>query len=158
MKKGLLFILSLLFGIGTGMLIMGKKMSRIICKEQTSAEKFFPMYQTMEKWVRIKQKNQCISEYFRLHDYKRIAVYGMGDIGVLFVKELEDSGVDIVYGIDRNPDVGGLIKVYHPNDTLPDVDAVIVTAVAYFDEIEGMLSKKMECPVLSIEDIVFDLA
>lgn len=140
------------------MLIMGKKMSKIICKEQMSAEKFFPMYQTMERWARVKQKNKCISEYFQLHGYKRIAVYGMGDIGVLFVKELENSGIDIVYGIDRNIHIGGSVKIYHPDDTLPDVDAVVVTAVAYFDKIEEMLSKKMECPVLSIEDIVFDLA
>lgn len=158
MKKSILFILSLLIGTGTGMLIMGKKMTKIICKEQKSAEKFFPMYQTMERWVRMKQKNQCISEYFQRNGYKRIAVYGMGDIGILFVNELKNSDIDIMYGIDRNINVGGPVKIYHPDDTLPNVDAVVVTAVAFFDDIEDMLRKKMDCPVLSIEDIVFDLA
>ena len=131
MKKGMLFILSFLLGIGAGMLIMGKKMSKIVCKGQTSAEKFFPMYQTMERWVRVKQKNRYISEYFQRNNYKKIAIYGMGDIGVLLVNELESSSIDIVYGIDRNINIGGPVKIYHPDDVLPDVDAVVVLSLIH---------------------------
>lgn len=42
-----------------------------------------------------------------------------------------------------------------PDDTLPDVDAIIVTAFFFFDEIEQELEDKIDCPIISIEDVVY---
>ncbi len=44
-----------------------------------------------------------------------------------------------------------------PEDELPDVDAVIVTAITFFDEIEEKLTEKISCPVLSLEDILYEV-
>lgn len=43
------------------------------------------------------------------------------------------------------------------NDKLEAVDVVIVTAITFFEEIENNLSQKMDCPVLSIEDILYEI-
>ena len=43
------------------------------------------------------------------------------------------------------------------NGVLAKVEAVIVTAITFFEEIEEKLSQKMECPVLSIEDILYEV-
>ena len=37
---------------------------------------------------------------------------------------------------------------------MDDVDAVVVTAVYFFDEVEEELEKIFDCPIISLEDIV----
>ena len=34
------------------------------------------------------------------------------------------------------------------------MDAVIVTAITFYEEIEEMLAEKMDCPILSLENIL----
>ena len=43
------------------------------------------------------------------------------------------------------------------DDTFPKVDAVVVTAITFFDEIKMELSKKLECPIISLEEILYEL-
>ena len=78
--------------------------------------------------------------YFEKNGYFQIAVYGMSDLGIYLLEELEASRVQIVYGIDRQAEkaaekiaTGRLvgIPVYKPEDELPEADVIIVTAV-YF--------------------------
>ena len=40
-------------------------------------------------------------------------------------------------------------------DELPTVDAVVVTAVFYFDQIASELQEKVECPIVSVEDVLY---
>ena len=40
---------------------------------------------------------------------------------------------------------------------LAPVDVIVVTAISYFDEIEEKLSERVDCPVVSLEDIVYEL-
>jgi len=43
------------------------------------------------------------------------------------------------------------------DDSLEDVDVVIVTAITFFDEIETKLSEKLDCPIISLEDILYEV-
>ena len=52
-------------------------------------------------------------------------------------------------------DIYASFEVLKPDDTLPDVDAIIVTAFFFFDEIEQELEDKIDCPIISIEDVVY---
>jgi hypothetical protein len=47
--------------------------------------------------------------------------------------------------------------VYSPEDSLKEVDAIVVTAIASFDEIKGNLSSKVDCPIISLEKILFEV-
>ena len=38
-----------------------------------------------------------------------------------------------------------------------DVDAIVVTLITYFDEIADMLEDEVKCPIVSIEDVVFEV-
>ena len=49
------------------------------------------------------------------------------------------------------------IEVMSPDDVLPEVDAVIVTPVFFFDEIEELLVSKMNADIVSIEDILYEV-
>ena len=81
----------------------------------------------------------------------------MGDIGKLLLEELSGSTINVKYGIDRKATGEGEVVVVNPDDKLEKVDAIVVTAIAYFDEIEEMLSEKVNCPIISLEDIVYEL-
>ena len=49
------------------------------------------------------------------------------------------------------------VELLSPDDELPDVDAVIVTPVFFFDEIEEMLASKMDADIVSMEDILYEV-
>ena len=44
-----------------------------------------------------------------------------------------------------------------PNDYLPEVDAVIVTPVFYYDEIKKNLSDKVKGKIISLHDILYEI-
>lgn len=157
MKKSILMGVSTLGGAIIGTAASSFRLNGIIAEKQNEKEKFRIMYQLMEKWMRIKQRGKGIETYFNTYGYKNIAIYGLGDIGRLLINELKDSSVNIAYGIDKNINVSDVVEVVSPSEELKDVDAIVVTAIAYFDEIDQMLSEKVRCPVLSLEDIIYEL-
>lgn len=64
----------------------------------------------------------------------------MSFIGQRLYEELKDTGVEVVYGIDKNSDkIYADIDIVTPEDDLEEVDAIIVTAFYFFDEIEVFL-------------------
>lgn len=82
----------------------------------------------------------------------------MSYVGETLVEELKNSDIIIAYGIDQKaesiyPDV----EVVFADDKLEEVDAVVVTAITFFDEIVEKLSTKVACPILSLEDILYEL-
>ena len=82
------------------------------------------------------------------------------------LKELADSPVRVLYGIDRQAEkaAGKLaagrwagLPIRKPEDTLPEADAIIVTAVYFFSEIDEQLRQKVTCPVISLEDVLYTI-
>ncbi len=158
MKTFLLSGISVIAGFSAGTFLTGTKMNEVVVEKQVNEEKFRIMYHMMEKWMRIKQNEIGLDSYFNSYNYKKIAIYGMGDIGRLLINELSKSEIKVIYGIDKNPGAADeKIDIYSPDDELPEVDAIVVTAIAYFDDIEAMLSQKISCPVISLEDIVYEV-
>jgi hypothetical protein len=99
-----------------------------------------------------------VADYLQTHGYKKIAIYGMSYVGETLVEELKNSDVEIAYVIDRNADnISVDFKIVSGEGQLDDVDAVIVTPVFFFSDIEEELSDKLDCPIISIEDILFEL-
>jgi hypothetical protein len=42
-------------------------------------------------------------------------------------------------------------------DELEEVDTIVVTAITYLDELEEKFLEKVNCPIISIEDILYDI-
>lgn len=157
MNKLLVGCISALAGIVTATAVTGKKMNDIACEKNTEKEKFRMMYHAVEKWMRIKQSGKNLSSYFEAYGYKKIAVYGIGDLGKLLINELEDTSIIVEYAIDKNVESNGNINVVKPDSDLSEVDAIVVTAIAYFDDINENISKKVQCPIISLEDIIYEV-
>lgn len=158
MKKGVIAVLSTLAGAAAGAGAVGKKTSEEIRKQKGYADKHLALYLMMNQWVKVKQENKSLADYLERNGYKEIAIYGMNYAGETLLSELAGSGVKVKYGIDQKANEKYLdIDVISPDDDLPDVDAVIVTAITFFDEIEEKLLEKLDCPILSLEDVLYEM-
>lgn len=158
MKSAMVSALSALTGIAAGAVVTAKNSNKAIAKERAMSDKHLALFLMMNRWVQIKQEGKNLADYLAEKNYRMIAIYGMSYAGERLVEELKDSEIKVRYGIDRN--AGGLYtetEVMTPEDVLEEVDAVIVTSIFYIDEIEKDLSTKLSCPVISLEDILYDI-
>lgn len=126
-------------------------------KAQSMSDKHLALFLMMNQWVKIKQEGRNLASYFDKQDYKRIAIYGVSYAGETLIDELKGTDIIIAYGIDKNADsIYADVDIVSMEDVLDEVDAVVVTAITFFDEIETKLSEKLDCPILSLEDILYD--
>ena len=102
------------------------------------------------------QKGMKPVDYLIKRSWYSVAVYGVGDVGKCLLSELADSAVTVKYVIDRRQ-LELDLPVYTPEDDLPAVDCIIVTAVTEYGEISRRLKKKLDCQVISIEDIIYQV-
>lgn len=130
----------------------------IEAKTEKELEKFRNYTRILEQWIAVKQISIPFASWFEENHFHKIAVYGLGRIGQLFVNELTDSNVEICYGIDKGliADISNL-KVIKPEDEFGEVDLIVVTAMAEFQVIKKRLRQKINCPVVSLEDIIYEL-
>lgn len=119
--------------------------------------KHLRMFKVLNLWMELKQKGDLVGNYLYGYGYKRIAIYGMHYLGERLFLELRDTPVEIAYGIDKNTIMIDGLTVLNSNDQLETVDMIIVTAITYFDEIKQALEKKIKCPIVSLEDILYDM-
>lgn len=158
MKKGIIGTLSFLAGTVGGAVAAGSVAKKKIDLRQHYADKHLALFLMMNQWVKVKQEGKNLAAYFEQNDYKKIAIYGMSYVGETLVEELKGSNIQIVYGIDKNADtIYADIDVVTLEDVLEEVDAVVVTAITFFDEIERQLVQRMDCPILSLEDILYEV-
>ncbi|MCM1154128.1 MAG: hypothetical protein NC489_15065 [Ruminococcus flavefaciens] len=156
MKQGVVVALSVLTGVVIGSGVVKKIEGNKFEKAFDKSKKHFELFRMMTQWVRIKQEGKNLSSYFEQRGYKKIAVYGMSYAGETLINELRDTGIEVAYGIDKNADnIFADIPTVSIEDSLEKVDAVVVTAITFFVEIEDMLCKKVDCPIISLEDVLY---
>ena len=158
MKKGIISVLSAITGAAVGAGIMSKSAAEKREKTKSMSDKHLALFLMMNQWVKVKQKGKNLADYFIKRGYKNIAIYGMSYAGDSLIGELKDTEVRVAYGIDRNAHrIYSDVDIFSLEEDLAEVDAVIVTAISFFDEISEKLSEKMECPILSLEDILYEI-
>ena len=150
MKKQLILMISLVMGFAAGVSIIRQREKKAKQKEKEMSEKHLALFLMMNQWVQVKQEGKKLADYLSEHGYKNIAVYGMSFAGERLVNELRgtDKQADTLYSE---------IDLVSLEDEWKEVDAIIVTAITFFDEIEKMLSQRIYCPILSLEDILYEI-
>lgn len=125
---------------------------------QSEVRKVRKQVELLNIWLFLKQKGKDIKTFFLEHEIKTIAIYGIAVLGERLFDELEESGIEALYGIDVNAcNVLSQYKIYSPSEELPQVDAVIVTPVIYYDEIKKKLEAKLDCPIYSLEEVLEEI-
>lgn len=158
MKKKIISALSVLTGAVIGVGVAGKVMVGEAEKAKNMSDKHLTLFLMMNQWVKVKQEGKNLVEYFKKNGYNKISVYGMSYAGETLINELKNTEIEVAYGIDKSADtIYSDVTIFSLEDELEKVDAVVVTAVTFFDEIEQKLIEKMDCPILSLEDILYKL-
>lgn len=128
-----------------------KKMKR----QQDQFNKIQSYYIMMNLWLEMKQKGQSAVIYLQQKGIKHIAIYGMNALGERFYEEIKSTEIEVVCVIDKNPEqVMGNFVVIYPEQKIPEVDAIIVTANYYYQEIANPLKSQVNCPVYSLYDVL----
>lgn len=158
MRKEIISVLSALTGAVVGASIVAKIERQSVEKWKGFSEKHLALYLLMNQWVKVKQENRSIAEYLEKNGYFQIAIYGMNYVGETLLAELEHTNIKVKYAIDKNAgNIYSNVDILAPEDKFDTVDAVLVTPITFFDEIESMLSEKLDCPILSMEDILYEV-
>ena len=126
-----------------------------LISNQERAEKYLLYYRILNMWLEMKQKGKSGITFLQEKGMKRIAIYGMQELGERLYEEIKNTELEVICVIDKNPDyVIGDFVVISPEEKIPDVDVVIVTAEYYFPEIETKLKEKVNCPIYSLLGIL----
>lgn len=158
MKKGVISAVSMLVGVMAGAAAAGKIEADRVIKVQNMSDKHLALFLLMSRWVKVKQEGKNLELYFKSNGYKKIAIYGMSFAGKALVDELRNTEIEVAYGIDKKSDsIYADIDIVSVDDFLDKVDVVVVTAITYFNEIEEMLSLRVDCPVVSLENILYGM-
>lgn len=130
-------------------LLVSKNKDKII-------NKYKKYYLMMIEWMDTAAKGFRLDEYLKNYGYHRIAVYGGGDMGKHLIRQLAGTEIQVKYVIDKTvfPNQVDMLPVYRPTDTLPAVDAVIVTPICEYLKIKEKILEQMNCPIISLEDMI----
>lgn len=156
MKKEIKGFIEIVLGIT--LLAQMREKNRQIKYWQQSAEKNIQIMKLYDQWMFIHQDHKSAYDYFAEKGIKSIAIYGMDNVGERFHEELKDTDIRIAYAIDKKGGyINSDIRMVSPEDELERVDAIVVTAVYYFDEIFKNLSSITDIPIISLEEILHEV-
>lgn len=94
----------------------------------------------------------------KAHNFQHVAIYGAANVGKCLYHFLDSSEIEVVCFIDKTKSAEMLydIPICDSNNIDPNIDAIIVTPLTYFDEIYDDLNKKVDCPIIPVVDILGD--
>lgn len=112
----------------------------------------------LTQWIGIKSSDKVLGNYLKKKGIYNVAIYGYSRMGVLLQRELINDGICVSYIIDRK---GRLLEcslpVYTLEDDLPLVDAIIVSPVELYDEINGLLRQKADLEIMDLGKMIEEI-
>lgn len=164
MKKKILLSITIIVGIIDMLLLLYIKNQRKLVKESNEKVfKFKKYYQLYNQWIKSKTEDFSFETVLLSSGYSNIAIYGNGEIGCRLYDELKGTKVKVSCFIDKKANDITLysednISVFGIDETdkYGNVDAIIITPVNIYDEInEQLMEKNINSDIVSIEEIVF---
>lgn len=153
---GLLLFVS---GAFAGHYISERKVHLRITGYRYQSEKYLTWVRMYDLWLMNIQNQKKIDEYLLNKGIYRIAIYGMSYLGTRLFYELKDSLVKVVCGLDKNSDIRVVgLDVKKPDCAeTEEIDAVIVTALFTYDEIEKNLKKVGYKKIIAFDELLYEL-
>ena len=110
------------------------------------------------KWLEIRQNGHKLLEYFEKHCYKSVAIYGMARLGCRLYDELENTGIEIKYLLDRAPgDSAKVLRFTSLGSEKLKVDVIVVTVASAEREIVKKIKTYGYSNVIGLSDILNEL-
>lgn len=157
MKKSVVAVIGGLVGAVAGSAAASQIMGKTIEQKKSKVDKFKSYYSMLNQWLVIKQEGKSIEQYFIDNNYKTIAIYGMGEMGNRLFDDLKGSNIEVKYAIDKQAaGTYAEVEVLEPEENLPEVDVVVITAIFACEEIEEELGELVDYPIISLEDVIYE--
>lgn len=116
------------------------------------------LFWLLNKWFALKNFGIKLDSCASCSKGKKIAVYGLGEIGKRLMEELECSNMKVEYVVDKRADsLFTEFEIYSPTDKLPPADIMIVSVINDYDSICEMLKESFCGEVVSLETIIDNL-
>lgn len=158
MKKGIIAVLAMLTGGAVGAITVSSKLKKKVSIKDDYLAKMSEFYHLMNHWLILKQEGKFLSDFFKRNGYQSVAIYGMKELGERLYEELKGTDIKVEYAIDkRAKEVCVELDVMSPEEELRKVDVIVVTAIHFFDEIEHTLGSKVNCPIISLEEVIYGI-
>lgn len=111
----------------------------------------------LNQWLILKSEGLSLAAVLEDKKIYKIAIYGMGICGRHLIRELENTRIEICYGMDMK--VKGQYKnihIYKPGATEQPVDAIINTVIYDETNIVNNLKNYYSCKILNLSDLIFN--
>lgn len=146
-------------GIASGAIYGFVKQEKRIDLVEEQMKKLQCFQNLLEQWLSLKQDGKNLKEYFEFNGYHTVAIYGMTGLGRCLLEELRGTDIEVKYVVDRNADnIEVSFPKFKPEDKLEKVDAMVITAIYYYQGIVEDMEKKVDFPLVSLEDVVYGLS
>ena len=160
MKTALLFLLPIAM-MGAIMWYVNNNFKKIITKYKEVNTVYEKYNDLLHLWIKNKNDNKNLVDYFTKNNYKKIALYGYGKMAVALYDELKNTDIVIKYFIDNEKEDG---EKEHNNIPIidifevvgqPTVDIIVVTPLDNFDNIKKVLQNACtKADIVSIQNIL----
>lgn len=136
--------------------IINKALDAKIKRQKRMIDKDNRIMKLYERWVTGYSRGENMCQFLLDNRLEHIAIFGFGTLGRAVFDVIRSSSVSVSYIIESNKSRWdkNLCQFFTAQDDLPNVDAVIVTAISDFEDISKKMKENLICPILSLEDIV----
>lgn len=118
--------------------------------------KYDRLYQYSSKWLELELKGESIAEYLKEKKYRKIAIWGLGNMGKNLFSSLKMSDIEIQYAIDiHNKKCECEVLVLDTPMKVSDIDVIINTTYDECDVLKNSCSYDGE--IISLFDIIDDM-
>jgi len=117
------------------------------------------MVTMLDDILSLKNAGVSIGDVLFNQGYRKIAIYGWGRMGQRICDEVDGSKLKVSYIIDREASKAACkFPLYRVEDTLPDVDLLIISPIGMFDELKNNVMNKLSCKMISAENLIREMA
>lgn len=156
MKKAIAGIVGGMIGAVIGAAGIRKMNEKVMKEKENTKQRYKKYYDILNYWMEGNQRGKNIAASLEEKGYRKIVIYGMGEMGNRLYEQLRGTDIQVLYAIDKNPVSGySELNVVGAAMETAGVDAVIVTPVYDFDKIKGDLEGNFTCEILSLEEVVY---
>lgn len=110
----------------------------------------------LSKWLNRKVNGKTITQYLIDNNMRKIAIYGMGMLGIPLYTELLNEHFEVLYGIDQDSTKadGFDVPVYQLGEELEAVDLIIVTVHYAYESIKKKLLEQGNFEIISLNELL----
>jgi hypothetical protein len=122
-------------------------------------KKYQSYYYLFGSWMVLRNKGRVLADYFEDHNFRNVAICGLGRLGLCLYEELKGSNIHVKYAIDMKTASFSYLnlKVVSPESQLEAVDVIVVTKFIEYKKIVEDLRKTTSCHIVSLEDVIFSM-